>query len=108
MPIYIVRSIDRVFLFLVLKRDTQTATALGKLGHPDGELNLTKAAAKHGVIQMVNPFWAGWCIFANSIWKDRFRHLLHALLTKLWIRLFLDKYCSTNCGSETVSLRVLY
>lgn len=31
----------------------QTATALGKLGHPDGELNLTKAAAKHGVIQMV-------------------------------------------------------
>lgn len=31
----------------------QTATALGKLGHPDGELNLTRAAAKHGVIQMV-------------------------------------------------------
>nr|VWO95682.1 Amidohydrolase family protein [Ganoderma boninense] len=30
-----------------------TATALGKLGHPDGELNLTKAAAKHGVIQMI-------------------------------------------------------
>jgi len=34
----------------------QTATALGKLGHPDGELNLTKAAAKHGVIQMVGLF----------------------------------------------------
>jgi len=31
----------------------QTATALGKLGHPDGELNLTRAAAKHNVIQMV-------------------------------------------------------
>ncbi len=31
----------------------QTATALGKLGHPDGELNLTRAAAKHGVIQMI-------------------------------------------------------
>ena len=31
----------------------QTATALGKLGHPDGELNLTRAAAKHGIIQMV-------------------------------------------------------
>jgi L-lactate dehydrogenase (cytochrome) len=31
----------------------QSATALGKLGHPDGELNLTRAAAKHGVIQMV-------------------------------------------------------
>lgn len=30
-----------------------SATALGKLGHPDGELNLTRAAAKHGVIQMI-------------------------------------------------------
>ncbi|KAF9243240.1 FMN-dependent dehydrogenase-domain-containing protein [Melanogaster broomeanus] len=30
-----------------------TATALGKLGHPDGELNLTRAAAEHGVIQMI-------------------------------------------------------
>ncbi|KAH8994428.1 FMN-dependent dehydrogenase-domain-containing protein [Lactarius akahatsu] len=30
-----------------------TATALGKLGHPDGELNLTRAAAKRGVIQMI-------------------------------------------------------
>ncbi|TFK23141.1 cytochrome b2 [Coprinopsis marcescibilis] len=30
-----------------------TATALGKLGHPDGELNLTRAAAKCGVIQMI-------------------------------------------------------
>ncbi|RDB25124.1 Cytochrome b2, mitochondrial [Hypsizygus marmoreus] len=30
-----------------------TATALGKLGHPDGELNLTRAAASHGVIQMI-------------------------------------------------------
>ncbi|EMD33160.1 hypothetical protein CERSUDRAFT_118222 [Gelatoporia subvermispora B] len=30
-----------------------TATALGKLGHPDGELNLTRAAANHGVIQMI-------------------------------------------------------
>jgi L-lactate dehydrogenase (cytochrome) len=32
----------------------QSATALGKLGHPDGELNLTRAAAKHGIIQMVH------------------------------------------------------
>ena len=31
----------------------QSATALGKLGHPEGELTLTRAAAKHGVIQMV-------------------------------------------------------
>ncbi|KZT72246.1 hypothetical protein DAEQUDRAFT_809145 [Daedalea quercina L-15889] len=30
-----------------------TATALGKLGHPDGELNLTRAAAKHDIIQMI-------------------------------------------------------
>lgn len=33
-----------------------TATALGKLGHPDGELNLTRAAAKYGIIQMVRDF----------------------------------------------------
>ncbi|KZP10658.1 hypothetical protein FIBSPDRAFT_872351 [Athelia psychrophila] len=30
-----------------------TATALGKLGHKDGELNLTRAAAKHDVVQMI-------------------------------------------------------
>jgi len=30
-----------------------TATALGRLGHPDGELNLTRGAARSGVIQMV-------------------------------------------------------
>jgi L-lactate dehydrogenase (cytochrome) len=30
-----------------------SATALGRLGHPDGEMNLTRAAAKHGVIQMI-------------------------------------------------------
>ncbi|GAA94888.1 uncharacterized protein L969DRAFT_86189 [Mixia osmundae IAM 14324] len=30
-----------------------TATALGKLGHPDGELNLTRAAARQDVIQMI-------------------------------------------------------
>ncbi|KAI5119170.1 hypothetical protein M0805_008653 [Coniferiporia weirii] len=30
-----------------------TATALGKLGHPDGELNLTRGASKHNVIQMI-------------------------------------------------------
>lgn len=29
-----------------------TATALGKLGHPDGEKNLTWAAAEQGVIQV--------------------------------------------------------
>jgi L-lactate dehydrogenase (cytochrome) len=30
-----------------------TATALGKLGHPEGEVVLTKAAHKHDVIQMI-------------------------------------------------------
>jgi L-lactate dehydrogenase (cytochrome) len=30
-----------------------TATALGKLGNPEGEICLTKAAAKHGVPQMI-------------------------------------------------------
>ncbi|RVD85247.1 uncharacterized protein DFL_003573 [Arthrobotrys flagrans] len=30
-----------------------TATALGKLGHPEGEVILTKGAAKHNVIQMI-------------------------------------------------------
>lgn len=30
-----------------------TATALGKLGHPDGEKNLTIAAGKEGLIQMI-------------------------------------------------------
>lgn len=30
-----------------------TATALGKLGHPEGELVLTRGAAKHNVIQMI-------------------------------------------------------
>lgn len=30
-----------------------TATALGKLGHPDGEVVLTKAAGTRGIIQMI-------------------------------------------------------
>lgn len=31
-----------------------TATALGKLGHPEGEVALTRAAASHNVIQMAS------------------------------------------------------
>ena len=82
MPIYIVyiSPIPDPLFMLIL--DNQTATALGKLGHPDGELNLTKAAAKHGVIQMVNLSQVGQRIFTNPIWKNRFRHWLHVLLTK--------------------------
>ena len=30
-----------------------TATALGKLGHPEGEVVLTRGAKKHNVIQMI-------------------------------------------------------
>ena len=30
-----------------------TATALGKLGDPEGEVVLTKAVGRHGVIQMI-------------------------------------------------------
>ncbi|ORY26168.1 FMN-dependent dehydrogenase-domain-containing protein [Naematelia encephala] len=30
-----------------------TATALGKLGHPEGEVCLTRAAAEHNIIQMI-------------------------------------------------------
>jgi L-lactate dehydrogenase (cytochrome) len=40
--------------FALVHTSTKTATALGgKLGHPDGKLDLTRAAAKH-VLQMVN------------------------------------------------------
>ena len=30
-----------------------TATALGKLGHPEGEVILTRGAKKHNVVQMI-------------------------------------------------------
>ena len=33
-----------------------SAMALGKLGHPDGELNLTRAAGKTDIIQMISTF----------------------------------------------------
>ena len=51
MPIYIVRRVS-------LPRDGfqvsfKSAAALGKLGHPDGELNLTRAAGNYDIIQMV-------------------------------------------------------
>jgi hypothetical protein len=52
MPIYIVSATAPYLIRSHVYE--QTATALGKLGHPDGELNLTRAAAKHGIIQMVS------------------------------------------------------
>lgn len=42
-----------------------TATALGRLGHPDGEKVLTRASAKHGVIQMI-PTLAS-CLFDEIV-----------------------------------------
>ena len=53
MPIYIVRGSSAVCNAFVPHDCMKTATALGKLGHPDGELNLTRAAARYGILQMV-------------------------------------------------------
>ena len=65
----------------MLNCNAQSATALGKLGHPDGELNLTKAAAKHGVIQMVDLFQEE-STFTDSVRMVRSQHSLRALLTR--------------------------
>ena len=70
MPLYIVSLLCLITLPILIAW-SQTATALGKLGHPDGELNLTKAAAKHGVIQMVGfCHWHTMSGLWNSTHKD--------------------------------------
>jgi L-lactate dehydrogenase (cytochrome) len=56
-----------------------TATALGKLGHADGELNLTRAGGKHGVIQMVRLLRLTRLSTALSDSADRYRPLLFCL-----------------------------
>lgn len=45
-----------------------TATSLSKMGHPDGEINFTKAAAKHHIPQMVSTLSSASIddIFANA------------------------------------------
>ena len=51
-----VEKIDLSTTMLGMKVDIPfyvTATALGKLGHPEGEVLLTRGAAKHNVIQMI-------------------------------------------------------
>jgi L-lactate dehydrogenase (cytochrome) len=51
-----VESIDLSTTMLGTKVDIPfyvTATALGKLGHPEGEVIFTRAAKKHNVIQMI-------------------------------------------------------
>lgn len=48
-----------------------TATALGKLGHPDGEVALTKAAGKHDVIQMVCSSYTNRIMHTADCLSDR-------------------------------------
>ncbi|KEZ41122.1 Nitrate reductase (NADH) [Scedosporium apiospermum] len=51
-----VEKVDFSTTFLGTKVDMPfyvTATALGKLGHPEGEVVLTRASKKHNVIQMI-------------------------------------------------------
>ncbi|CAJ2501937.1 Uu.00g047900.m01.CDS01 [Anthostomella pinea] len=51
-----VKEIDTSTTMLGTKVDIPfyvTATALGKLGHPEGEVVLTRAARKHNVVQMI-------------------------------------------------------
>jgi L-lactate dehydrogenase (cytochrome) len=51
-----VEKIDMTTTMLGTKVDVPfyvTATALGKLGHHEGEVILTRAARKHNVIQMI-------------------------------------------------------
>lgn len=51
-----VKQVDFTTTMLGTKVDMPfyvTATALGKLGHPEGEVLLTRAAKKHNVIQMI-------------------------------------------------------
>lgn len=59
-----------------------TATALGKLGHPEGEVVLTKAAYKHNVIQMI-PTLAS-CSF-DEIVDARQGNQVH------WLQLYVNK-----------------
>lgn len=51
-----VRKIDLSTTMLGTKVDIPfyiSATALGKLGHPEGEVIFTRAAGKHNIIQMI-------------------------------------------------------
>ncbi|OBT75626.1 hypothetical protein VF21_05159 [Pseudogymnoascus sp. 05NY08] len=59
-----------------------TATALGKLGHPEGEVVLTRAAKKHNVIQMIPTL--GSCSFdevVNAAEGDQVQ----------WLQLYVNK-----------------
>lgn len=81
-----------------------TATALGKLGHPDGELNLTRAAANKGVIQMVCRSF-GSLLLSNHlrenlcVYESRFRHWQVARSMRSWTQPSQDKSSGYNCTS---------
>ncbi|EER28546.1 cytochrome b2, mitochondrial precursor, putative [Coccidioides posadasii C735 delta SOWgp] len=59
-----------------------TATALGKLGHPEGEICLTKAAATHDVIQMI-----------PTLASCSFDEIVDAAMDKQtqWLQLYVNK-----------------
>ncbi|KKK20697.1 cytochrome b2, mitochondrial precursor, partial [Aspergillus ochraceoroseus] len=59
-----------------------TATALGKLGHPEGEVVLTRAAHDHGVIQMI-PTLAS-CSFDEIVDAKRGDQVQ-------WLQLYVNK-----------------
>ncbi|PHH62235.1 hypothetical protein CDD81_7295 [Ophiocordyceps australis] len=59
-----------------------TATALGKLGHPEGEVVLTRAARSHGLVQMI-PTLAS-CSF-DDIVDARQGHQVQ------WLQLYVNK-----------------
>jgi L-lactate dehydrogenase (cytochrome) len=80
-----------------------TATALGKLGHPDGELNLTRAAAKHGIIQMVcilDTFVLFKCRYRA---RYRFQPLRHVPSMKSWMLQHLAKSSSSSFMSTKIA-----
>lgn len=87
---------------VMYSKKLQTATALGKLGHPNGELNLTRAAAKHGVIQMVGSFNNDWT--SISPLHARFPLLRPAHSTRWSTLLSQAKYNSTSCECSSLMI----
>lgn len=61
-----------------------TATALGKLGHPEGETVLTRAAAKHDIVQMI-PTLAS-CSFDDIVDAA----LEEGMDQKQWLQLYVN------------------
>ena len=94
MPVYIVSIQPRIWCEQK-QTISQTATALGKLGHPDGELNLTRAAAKHGVIQMVMNFHVSKINHLTDV--NRYLRWRLAPSTNWWTLPYQAKYNFCSC-----------